>query len=202
MSFVSVASTKSLADDHVMPCGEERGGEDWLRWYDWNYGGTVYLHDPWILSDFASDVRPDISNQHAVHQVKSSVLESGECPMIAIPDVSGADTKPLSLPTWSSIQNSHSPFKSTESTSQPTSPLVQQQLCLVCNDVSTGKHFGVLSCEACKSFFRRSIRSTSSYVCRGTKCCKIDRISRNKCQHCRLQKCIDVGMNKKGNITM
>jgi len=190
MSFFGAAGMKLPADE-ITPDSEER----WLsQWYDWS---SVY---PWMLTDFASDI--DISNQYVsdCHQVKS-VLESGDCAMMAIPraipDSDGIDTKPVVLPTWSWIQKSHSPFKSvTESTYQPTSP----QNCQVCNDVATGKHFGVLSCEACKSFFRRSIRTTLSYVCRGNNCCKIDKNSRNKCQHCRLQKCFDVGMNKKGNI--
>ncbi|XP_065913130.1 retinoic acid receptor RXR-alpha-B-like isoform X2 [Dysidea avara] len=79
----------------------------------------------------------------------------------------------------------------------PTSPLSgQHQLCRVCNDAATGNHFGVMSCEACKSFFRRSIRAAARYVCRGSKCCDIDKNTRNRCQHCRLQKCLEVGMNK------
>ena len=107
---------------------------------------------------------------------------------------SGIDTSPL--PSWSSIQNSPSPPKSAELISPPTSP--QQQLCRVCNDIATGNHFGVLSCEACKSFFRRSIRAGARYTCRGSKCCDIDKSTRNRCQHCRLQKCFDAGLNKNG----
>ena len=97
----------------------------------------------------------------------------------------------VSLPTWSSIQTSQPPAES--------SIVSQQELCQVCDDVSTGKHFGVLSCEACKSFFRRSIRSSARYVCKGgIKCCRIDMYTRSKCQYCRLQKCFDVGMNQSG----
>ena len=94
------------------------------------------------------------------------------------------------LPSWSSIQNSNSPPKSALSS--------DLQVCRVCNDNASGMHFGVMSCEACKSFFRRSIRAEAKYTCRGNKCCEIDMNTRNKCQHCRMQRCIDVGMRKSG----
>ena len=68
--------------------------------------------------------------------------------------------------------------------------------CKVCGDKASGNHFGVSSCEACKSFFRRSIRTEARYSCRAGRCCEIDKQSRNRCQYCRLIKCIKVGMKK------
>ena len=70
--------------------------------------------------------------------------------------------------------------------------------CKVCDDFSTGNHFGVPSCEACKSFFRRSVRANSQYSCRGDRNCTITKTTRNRCQYCRLQKCFVVGMKKEG----
>ena len=75
---------------------------------------------------------------------------------------------------------------------------IQQLMCKVCGDTASGNHFGVLSCEACKSFFRRSIRSNAHYACRGNRDCNIQKTTRNRCQYCRLQKCAAVGMRKEG----
>ncbi|TKS73463.1 Nuclear receptor ROR-alpha [Collichthys lucidus] len=45
-------------------------------------------------------------------------------------------------------------------------------------------------------FFRRSQQSNAAYSCPRQKNCLIDRTSRNRCQHCRLQKCLAVGMSR------
>ena len=78
---------------------------------------------------------------------------------------------------------------------------IQQTLCRVCGDTASGNHFGVQSCEACKSFFRRSIRANARYACRGSRSCAIEKHTRNRCQYCRLQKCSAMGMRKEGEHT-
>ncbi len=75
---------------------------------------------------------------------------------------------------------------------------MQQTICRVCGDIASGNHFGVQSCEACKSFFRRSIRANARYACRGSRGCAIEKHTRNRCQYCRLQKCSAMGMRKEG----
>ena len=69
-----------------------------------------------------------------------------------------------------------------------------KKICKVCADNASGNHFGVMTCEACKSFFRRSIRANAKYYCNNHNSCIIDKRNRNRCQHCRLRKCLDVGM--------
>ncbi|XP_035592785.1 nuclear receptor subfamily 2 group F member 6-like isoform X1 [Oncorhynchus keta] len=68
--------------------------------------------------------------------------------------------------------------------------------CVVCGDKSSGKHYGVFTCEGCKSFFKRSIRRNLNYSCRSNRECQIDQHHRNQCQYCRLKKCLSVGMRK------
>ncbi len=76
-----------------------------------------------------------------------------------------------------------------------------QQICKICGDTASGNHFGVQSCEACKSFFRRSVRATARYACRGSRNCAIEKNTRNRCQYCRLQKCTANGMRKEGKLS-
>ena len=57
-----------------------------------------------------------------------------------------------------------------------------------------GRHYGAISCEGCKGFFKRSIRKQLGYQCRGNKECEVTKHARNRCQYCRLQKCLAMGM--------
>lgn len=66
--------------------------------------------------------------------------------------------------------------------------------CVVCGDRASGRHYGAMSCEGCKGFFKRSIRKHLGYQCRGSKNCEITKHHRNRCQYCRLQKCLNKGM--------
>jgi hypothetical protein len=70
--------------------------------------------------------------------------------------------------------------------------------CVVCNDKSSGKHYGQFSCEGCKSFFKRSVRRNLTYTCRGNRNCPVDIHHRNQCQYCRFRKCLKMGMRKEG----
>ncbi|XP_071204754.1 peroxisome proliferator-activated receptor gamma-like [Salvelinus alpinus] len=66
--------------------------------------------------------------------------------------------------------------------------------CRVCGDTASGFHYGVHACEGCKGFFRRTMRLKLVY----DHCdlhCRIHKKSRNKCQYCRFQKCLLVGMS-------
>jgi len=69
--------------------------------------------------------------------------------------------------------------------------------CKVCGDKSSGVHYGVITCEGCKGFFRRSQSSgVVNYQCPRQKNCVVDRVNRNRCQSCRLQKCLALGMSR------
>ncbi len=70
------------------------------------------------------------------------------------------------------------------------------QLCAVCGDNAACQHYGVRTCEGCKGFFKRTVQKNSKYVCLADKNCPVDKRRRNRCQYCRFQKCLAVGMVK------
>lgn len=68
--------------------------------------------------------------------------------------------------------------------------------CKVCGDRSSGIHYGITTCEGCKGFFRRSQFSKKRFDCARSGVCRIEKRTRNRCQACRLKKCVDVGMSR------
>ncbi|KAL0978080.1 hypothetical protein UPYG_G00165640 [Umbra pygmaea] len=105
--------------------------------------------------------------------------------------------------------DSPAPSSSCNDLSQTSSPSLSDQLhlgrvdgtaaginveCRICGDKASGFHYGVHACEGCKGFFRRTIRMKLVYE-RCERSCKIQKKSRNKCQYCRFQKCLLLGMS-------
>lgn len=68
------------------------------------------------------------------------------------------------------------------------------EYCVVCGDKASGRHYGAVSCEGCKGFFKRSVRKNLTYSCRSNQDCLVNKHHRNRCQFCRLKKCLDMGM--------
>ncbi|XP_019746459.1 nuclear receptor subfamily 2 group C member 2 isoform X1 [Hippocampus comes] len=68
------------------------------------------------------------------------------------------------------------------------------EYCVVCGDKASGRHYGAMSCEGCKGFFKRSVRKNLTYSCRSKQDCVINKHHRNRCQFCRLKKCLNMGM--------
>ncbi|CAL1568934.1 unnamed protein product [Knipowitschia caucasica] len=103
---------------------------------------------------------------------------------------------PESLSALETLTPASSPSSAVSGTvpspEEPTVPLSLE--CQVCSDKASGFHYGVHACEGCKGFFRRTIRLKLEY----DKCelnCKIQKKNRNKCQYCRFNKCLSVGMS-------
>ncbi|XP_054736183.1 ecdysone-induced protein 75B isoform X1 [Anastrepha obliqua] len=116
------------------------------------------------------------------------------------PKVKNSSAPSAGLPN---ISNGGSTSLSCHSSEEPSSSIPDLEfdgttvLCRVCGDKASGFHYGVHSCEGCKGFFRRSIQQKIQYrPCTKNQQCSILRINRNRCQYCRLKKCIAVGMSR------
>nr|XP_057910045.1 retinoic acid receptor beta-like [Doryrhamphus excisus] len=110
------------------------------------------------------------------------------------------DFPELFLGHWQCI-GSHSSASSlddpfTGSAPSPPPPPRTYKPCFVCQDKSSGYHYGVSACEGCKGFFRRSVQKKMVYTCHRDRKCIINKVTRNRCQYCRLQKCFAVGMSQ------
>lgn len=47
---------------------------------------------------------------------------------------------------------------------------------------------------------QRTVQKNSKYVCLANKDCPVDKRRRNRCQFCRFQKCLAVGMVREGEL--
>ncbi|CAH1801583.1 unnamed protein product [Owenia fusiformis] len=74
-------------------------------------------------------------------------------------------------------------------------------LCVICGeDATIGFHYGADTCSSCAHFFRKHVNNgLDTYRC-DTKCCLITCIEKTaNCKHCRLKKCLEVGMSLQTN---
>ncbi|XP_052742963.1 probable nuclear hormone receptor HR3 isoform X4 [Bicyclus anynana] len=98
---------------------------------------------------------------------------------------------------WNSVSTKLEAQSNVQQSQQPhTSAQIEIIPCKVCGDKSSGVHYGVITCEGCKGFFRRSQSTVVNYQCPRNKACVVDRVNRNRCQYCRLQKCLKLGMSR------
>ncbi|XP_068210043.1 uncharacterized protein [Palaemon carinicauda] len=115
----------------------------------------------------------------------------------------GAMSPHASTSAHSHKLNSPKSPPSPASSDSPTSPASPgrsggTKACGVCGDVAKSMHFGGLSCDSCKAFFRRSVQNNAykGFTCPYDKKCVIAVSSRKACQFCRFNKCLSIGMEK------
>uniref|UniRef100_A0A1I7SZM1 Nuclear receptor domain-containing protein n=1 Tax=Caenorhabditis tropicalis TaxID=1561998 RepID=A0A1I7SZM1_9PELO len=78
----------------------------------------------------------------------------------------------------------------------PSRRKAEKANCAICDDIGDGCHFGAEACRACAAFFRRTVALGKEYECRqGQENCTVNKIVRTICKSCRLNKCLEVGMN-------
>jgi hypothetical protein len=114
-----------------------------------------------------------------------------------------------SSPTYASTRSNNMAMNSNKNQSKhPTAALKildeselpkDDSKCHACGDKSTGSHFGGISCESCKAFFRRSVQKNrwEEYKCSYKSECKMNTNTRKICQYCRYNMCLSIGMRPK-----
>ncbi|KAK8386648.1 hypothetical protein O3P69_017847 [Scylla paramamosain] len=119
-------------------------------------------------------------------------------PAPSFSNANGGPASPSISTSPFTIGSSNTTSLSTSPTQYPPShPLSgSKHLCSICGDRASGKHYGVYSCEGCKGFFKRTVRKDLTYACREERSCTIDKRQRNRCQYCRYQKCLSMGMKR------
>ncbi|CBY18246.1 unnamed protein product [Oikopleura dioica] len=101
--------------------------------------------------------------------------------------------KSNSLPVSAKIEPGLVPRKRNKK--GPAPKLFGNETCKICDAKATGFHYNVLSCEACKNFFRRAVVHKLKYKCKiGSSNCSVLAGHRPRCQFCRMQKCRSMGM--------
>ncbi|CAF3522024.1 unnamed protein product [Rotaria sp. Silwood1] len=67
--------------------------------------------------------------------------------------------------------------------------------CRICGAPAEYSFFGVISCYACKMFFKRNANvGQATFICNFNNQCQMNRYNRHMCSACRLAKCFKSGM--------
>ncbi|XP_041374896.1 nuclear receptor subfamily 4 group A member 2-like [Gigantopelta aegis] len=137
-----------------------------------------------VPTSYRGDISIEMSGQHLQRR-----------PSLTIPTPPTTDS--LELQKYQ-LQSPTTPPTPGSSRSSPPrdQPMKENLLCAVCGDNAACQHYGVRTCEGCKGFFKRTVQKNAKYVCLADKNCPVDKRRRNRCQFCRFQKCLVVGMVK------
>lgn len=77
------------------------------------------------------------------------------------------------------------------STKETKRPLLK---CSVCRTDTHYSFYGSVSCDPCRTFFRRQVLSGRPLECLQNQECSVEGTNRKACSWCRFQKCLNVGM--------
>nr|CAD7572629.1 unnamed protein product [Timema californicum] len=219
--FVLLSTCRVDDTPHVMSPACTRGAGGAVMAQDYNVSPMASL----VLAD-SSQLTSDTQNVGLSLENNLSVSSMGpQSPLDMKPDTASLLSPGSFSPTGGGGPNSpgmghgnllgnstgSNSKGSTSSPYPPNHPLSNSKhLCSICGDRASGKHYGVYrdlslpcllcayvpSCEGCKGFFKRTVRKDLTYACREDRNCIIDKRQRNRCQYCRYQKCLAMGMKR------
>lgn len=129
----------------------------------------------------------DVSQLPAHQQLHALNLSAAAGSMPGMSAVAGASSLTLPRPEL----RTYAPETEREEDEQP-------MICMICEDKATGLHYGIITCEGCKGFFKRTVQNRRVYTCVADGGCEITKAQRNRCQYCRFKKCIEQGMVLQG----
>ena len=127
-------------------------------------------------------------------------IDNNGCFIPALPPPSSAphqSSLSLAIPNPNAISPAYMEYGH-QTHDQPDTKEGIEELCPVCGDKVSGYHYGLLTCESCKGFFKRTVQNKKVYTCVADRNCHIDKSQRKRCPFCRFQKCLDVGMKLEG----
>ncbi|XP_035209035.1 retinoic acid receptor RXR-alpha-B-like isoform X2 [Stegodyphus dumicola] len=156
------------------------------------------------MADFSDDDSSEFFPEStAMNNTLSNSSVSNGASTLSSSGISSTVSSSFANSAFSSI-HSNSYVQMSSASQNPPSPQYpvnhplcgSKHLCSICGDRASGKHYGVYSCEGCKGFFKRTVRKDLTYACREERNCIIDKRQRNRCQYCRYQKCLSMGMKR------
>lgn len=161
-------------------------------------GGNTHNQDSYSLPSFTNTVELHVATDQNARQRRASlpVQRSESNSSNESPKLHNARMHCMQASASSSASSSPGGIPPESVTGPRAAPPSPSQLCAVCGDTAACQHYGVRTCEGCKGFFKRTVQKGSKYVCLAEKSCPVDKRRRNRCQFCRFQKCLAVGMVK------
>lgn len=136
------------------------------------------------------------SNSPGTPTVHPSTSSTTTPPCSNASDSAGTTTPSIAVPTTASSR-----VPTTGSASSSGATPKEKTICAVCQIESDNHHvhYGALACFSCRAFFRRAHNkggdAPPSYTCKKEGKCDITSKNRKKCQRCRYDRCLHVGMN-------
>ncbi|CAD5227463.1 unnamed protein product [Bursaphelenchus xylophilus] len=155
------------------------------------------MMNSWEHTDYLKSQNSVSSNEDSGPSSASGVGSSSPSTSSQISDITTMTTLPLpalsnELVAMGLLKDDESEVSFTRSR-YPAGPPTS---CPICGDSAVHRHFGgVVSCNGCAAFFRRTIVECKSYKCRKGNKCELKKVKGSSiCKYCRFQKCLEIGM--------